>query len=267
MRNFLRSLSFVIVLVLFSFPQAMRAQVQRAEVIFDGTLRRIFVPILMYHYVSPLPPDADDVRVGLTVSPEMFRQHIAYLRAEGYQTISLNQLHQALLIGTPLPPKPIILTFDDGHIDHYTNVFPVLREAGYTATFFIITGRADTGASNYLNWSQISEMAMAGMSMEAHTKNHFDLRSRSYEFLVYEIMGSVESLEAHTGMPTRMLAYPAGRYDDTTLSVLRSTPIQRAVTTQPGAYHTTDNALEMPRLRITAEMSTAGLAHLLNSAR
>ncbi|MDX1995216.1 MAG: polysaccharide deacetylase family protein [bacterium] len=233
----------------------------------DGTLRRIRVPVLMYHYVSPLPPQADDVRIGLTVSPETFRTHLLYLQAEGYTTISLYDLHTALLTGEPLPPKPIVLTFDDGHIDHYVTVFPLLREFGFTGTFFIITGRADAGDPAYVSWAQIAEMAAAGMSMEAHTKRHMDLRQRDYNFLVYEILGSIESLQAHTGQPTTMFAYPAGRYDDATLAVLESLNVWRAVTTEPGTAHTTDNRLQVPRLRITGEMSAAGLAGLLNSNR
>lgn len=234
---------------------------------FDGTLRRIYVPILMYHYVSPLPEDADDLRVNLTVEPHIFRQHLEYLQRQNYTAISLYELHDALLRGSELPQRPVILTFDDGHIDHYLTVFPLLRQFDFTATFFIITGRPDAGDSRYMSWAQIGEMAQAGMDMEGHTKNHLDLRSRSYDFLVYEILGSLESLASHTGWQPRMFAYPAGRYDEMTLSVAESIPLWRAVTTRHGAYHTTDNSLLLPRLRITGNMSTSGLAHLLESAR
>jgi peptidoglycan/xylan/chitin deacetylase (PgdA/CDA1 family) len=261
----------VAVLLIVGIPAKTPANAQPtaslAAPLADGTLRRIQVPVLMYHYISPLPPQADDVRIGLTVSPETFRTHLLYLQAEGYTTISLYDLHDALLTGRRLPPKPVVLTFDDGHIDHYVTVFPLLREFGFTGTFFIITGRADAGDPAYVSWSQIAEMAAAGMSMEAHTKRHMDLRQRDYNFLVYEILGSIESLQAHTGQPTTMFAYPAGRYDDATLGVLESLNVWRAVTTEPGTAHTTDNWLQVPRLRITGELSAAGLAGLLNSNR
>lgn len=229
----------------------------------DGTLRRLRVPILMYHYVSELPPDADGIRIGLTVLPNVFAQHIDYLKQENYSTISLYEMNEALEFGTPLPPKPVILTFDDGHIDHYTNVFPILQNAGFTGTFFIATQFVDNNRPEYMSWSQIQEMAMAGMSMEAHTKTHSDLRLRSYDFLVYEIVGSMESLDFHTGIQPRMFAYPVGRYDADTLAVVDSTSILRAVTTQPGSYHTTDNRLEVSRLRISNETGVPGLAYLL----
>lgn len=190
------------------------------EIVGDGTLRRIRVPILMYHYVSPLPPNADNIRIGLTLNPAMFRQHMQYLHDEDYHTISLYEMNDALENGATLPPKPVILTFDDGYIDHYVHVFPVLQEFNFTGTFFIATAFIDKNLSGYMNWQQINEMATAGMSMEAHTKNHIDLRNRDYNLLVYEIMGSIESLEAHTGITSRMFAYPVGRYDEDTLTVL-----------------------------------------------
>lgn len=232
----------------------------------DGTLRRIRVPILMYHYVSPLPGDADDLRVGLTVAPDVFRAQMELLSAQGYETVSLYDLHAALLEGAPLPPQPIILTFDDGYSDHYTTVFPVLQEVGFTATFFIITGRQDAGDPAYMSWPQVQEMAAAGMNMESHTKSHYDLRSRDHEFLVYEMLGSRESLEAHAGGAARMFSYPAGRYDDLTLRTARELGVWRAVTTQPGAWHTTDNDLELPRLRVNPDTGVNGLLSLIRGA-
>jgi peptidoglycan/xylan/chitin deacetylase (PgdA/CDA1 family) len=230
----------------------------------DGTLRRLHLPILMYHYVSALPPDADDVRTGLTLSPIIFRQHIEYLVNAGYQTVSLYEMNEALMNGTELPANPVILTFDDGYAEHYHYVFPLLREFGMRGTFFVITQFADNAAENHLNWAQIEEMALAGMSMEAHTKNHVDLRNRDYNYLVFEIVGSIESIQSHTGITAQMFAYPVGRYDDSTLAVMKSTDVLRAVTTEPGTWHTSDNRLQVSRMRITNETTAAGLIYLLN---
>jgi len=230
----------------------------------DGTLRRIRVPILMYHYVSELPPNADDIRIGLTISLQRFREHMHYLQSGGYTTISLYEIHLALEYGIPLPQRPVVLTFDDGYIDHYINVFPILQDYGFIGTFFIVTDFADTRRPGYMSWEQIAEMAAAGMSMESHTKSHSDLRERSYDFLVYEILGSVESLTSHTSIEPHMFAFPAGRYDTDVLNVLDTTHIFRAVTTEPGTYHTTDNHFLMPRMRITPETGIGALQYLLN---
>lgn len=241
------------------------ADTQRSEPAWDGTLRRVRVPVLMYHYVSSLPPDADDIRRELTITPDLFRAHLAYLKEQGYSTISFYDLDAALLTGSPLPSRPVILTFDDGYIDHYVNVLPALRDYGFTGTFFIITALADANRGDYLNWAQIREMADAGMSMESHTKNHVDLRGRDYDFLVYELLGSLESLAAYTGQTSHILSYPVGHYDAMTLQVAEQLPIWRAVTTQRGALHTTDNRLEMPRVRVHGGTGPGGLASLLNA--
>lgn len=230
----------------------------------DGTLRRIRVPILMYHYVGPLPPGADQYRVNLTISTDLFRAHLQYLADEGYTTISLADLERALREGAELPERPVILTFDDGHIDHYTNVFPALQEFGQSGTFFLISGRVDAQDPAYISWEQAREMAEAGMSMQAHTKHHPDLRERDTDFLTYEIIGSVESIAAHTGQMPRFFAFPGGRYDDTVLALLDTTDIQRAVTTEFGNLHTTDNTLLLPRLRVSNDTTVSGLAYLLS---
>jgi peptidoglycan/xylan/chitin deacetylase (PgdA/CDA1 family) len=231
----------------------------------DGTLRRIRVPILMYHYISELPTNADKYRVELTVTPDIFHAHMAYLHDNGYETISLDMLDDALRLGTPLPSKPIVLTFDDGHLDHYTNAYPILQEFSFTGTFFVITGLLDNRHPDYINWEQANEMKAAGMHIEPHTKNHLELDNRSRDFVVYEVLGSIESVEAHIGQRPRNFSYPVGRYDDLTLQVMQEAAIARAVTTQLGSAHTTTNRLEVSRLRVTGNMNVQGLRHLLQN--
>ncbi len=262
-RNTLISLLFLSTLLIIHVS-AQENSVQWDVIEGDGTLRRLHIPILMYHYVSELPPDADAVRTNLTLHPDIFRQHIEFLAENGYNTVSLYDVDNALENGMPLPENPVVLTFDDGYLDAYTEVFPVLQTHNMIGTFFIITQFADDSLQGYMNWEQINEMASAGMNMEGHTKTHPSLTEREFDFLVFEVIGSLESLNAHTGIFPQMLAYPIGRYDDNTLRFMESTSIERAVTTQVGAFHTTDNRYEMMRLRITNETGVSALNFLLN---
>lgn len=234
---------------------------------WDGVFRRVWVPILMYHYISPLPADADNTRIGLTVEPDLFQAHLDYLKAQHYNTISLRELYQALMIGSPLPPNPIILTFDDGYIDHYVTVFPKLMAAGFKGTFFIITETADLNNAGYMSWPQIQEMAGNGMEMEPHTRRHMDLRNRDNEFLVYEIQGSIETMAHFLQRQPLSFAYPVGRYDLPVLRFMRSTSIKMAVTTRSGAYHNSSKTLELARLRVSGNMGLAGLEHLIQSSK
>lgn len=220
---------------------------------WDGTLRQIAVPILMYHYISTPPEDADIYRQDLSVAPDEFRAQMQLLADGGYSTISLYDLNRALRWGTPLPPRPVILTFDDGYRDAYEHAFPVLQEFGFTGTFFVITARLDEGHPAYITWAQAQEMAAAGMSIESHTKEHPNLSGRSEAELYYQIQGSLESITAHTGQPVRVFSYPGGRWDEDVLEAVRRYGIWVAVVTEGGVLHTTDNLLLLRRVRVNGE--------------
>ena len=229
----------------------------------DGTLRRIRVPVLMYHYVSPLPPDADWLRRGLTVWPEAFREQLTWLREAGYHSISLDQLNQALTLGAPLPPKPVILSFDDGHREHYSIVLPLLQEAGFTATFFIIIDRAEMRDPEHMNREQVVAMATAGMEVASHSRSHSDLAGRDRDQLVYELLGSRESLEAWTGAAPVALSWPFGSYDSLALQLAEEAGYGMAVSTRAGVFHSSSERFDLPRLRVDGDMRLANFAALL----
>ena len=214
----------------------------------DGQAVR--VPILMYHYVSSPPADADKYRLDLSVKPSELINQLTYLRDNGYTIVSLYDVARARAGVAQLPEKPIVLTFDDGHLDNYTNAFPVLKSFGVTATFFIITDLADIEHPDYMNWAMIEEMAAAGMDFEIHTKSHRSLRDRNDDFLREEIFGAQEILAFHTGKLPRFLAYPGGAYDETAINFARNLDLWGALTTEHGYTHSLDNRYVMPRVRI-----------------
>ncbi len=222
---------------------------------FPPPSEAVRVPILMYHYVSPLPPDADALRRGLTVVPERFRAQLDYLHAQGYETVLLRDLYDALSTGRPLPEQPIVLTFDDGYKDHYEVVWPMLAEYGYVGEFFVLATPAHYEAEHYLTWAEMREMSDAGMSIQGHGRDHYDLRNRSYDFLVFQILGIKEAVEAHTERPVTFFCYPSGKYDAATLSVVEGAGYLGGVTTEWGVTHTLENRFTWPRLRVSGEWS------------
>ena len=217
----------------------------------------------MYHYLSAPPAGADAIRRDLSVSAEQFEAHLAYLRQAGYQTISFQQLSFALSRQNHLPDKSIIITFDDGYRDNYVNAFPLLREYGYTATFFVFNQPIDTYNVDYLTWEMVIEMHKGGMEFGSHSYSHPDLRNRDTDFLVYQILGSKEAIEERTGEPVRFFAYPSGRYDDLTIRVLESAHFWGAVTTAWGAQQSYTRRFEMPRLRVRGSDTAHDLAQKL----
>lgn len=208
------------------------------------------VPILMYHYVSELPPNPDRYRRDLTVSPENFATQLQYLDDAGYHTVTLADLYLYWTQGYPLPEKPIALTFDDGYRDAYEIVFPMLLEHGFTGTFFVLATPAHFEQPEYLTWAQMKEMSDAGMDIEAHGRDHVDLSEQSYDYLIYQIVGIQEAIQSHTGRLPRFFCYPSGQYDADVIAVLESAGYWGAVTTQWGNTETYADRYEMPRIRI-----------------
>jgi peptidoglycan/xylan/chitin deacetylase (PgdA/CDA1 family) len=215
-------------------------------------MRQIEVPILMYHHVAIAPAGANRVERDLSVSPDSFIQQLTLLKQSGYETISLRDLVYHLNLGRPLPPKPVIITFDDGYVDNGTTALPLLQEFGFSATFFIITDYVDRGLSRYMTWEQIAGLAAAGMEIGSHSRDHPDMRNKKVDYLVWQILGSQQTLEAHVGGPIYAFSYPSGAFDARAIDVLRSAHFWCAVTASQGAIHTTAGAFELARIRVRA---------------
>lgn len=230
----------------------------------DGHARMANVPILMYHYISVPPPDAGIYRLDLSVTPENFEAQLAWLRSQGYTAIALRDLIYHLTLGRPLPENPIALTFDDGYRDNYDNALPLLKKYGFVATFFLVTRPIDVGDPNYMTWDMVVEMHRAGMSMQPHGYRHYDLKGRSTDLLIYEIVGAKEAIEARTGETVRFFSYPAGSYDRHTIEVLKSAHFWAAVTTVQGSRQSSAAPFELQRLRMRGATTLDHLALLLD---
>jgi peptidoglycan/xylan/chitin deacetylase (PgdA/CDA1 family) len=230
----------------------------------DMTNRIATVPILMYHYISTPPTLNDKLRVNLSVPPDQLEQQLQFLKRNGFNTISLYDLHKYLVTGAQLPPKPIILTFDDGYRDHYENAFPLLLKYDMVGTFFIITDPVFQNHPAYMTWDMAREMARHGMSIEAHTKSHPDLRNRSVQYLKTQVGESFDAIQTEVGTKPRFFAYPAGQFDSNVMQYLAERDTWGAVTTQWGTRHTIQNSLTWTRLRINNGLTINEFAKMVN---
>lgn len=220
----------------------------------------------MYHYLSTPPQGADAVRLDLSVPPERFEAHLRALRDEGYTSISLHDLALALQIGYPLPENPLIITFDDGYRDNYTNALPLLCRYGFTATFFLITSLIDDERPEYVTWDQVVEMDAAGMEMQAHGYTHVDLRGRDVDYLIWQMLGAKEAIEARTHKPVRFFCYPSGKYDDLAMEVLHSAHYWGALTVNEGAEHPSDRMFQLERIRVHGHYDAEDLLAVIERA-
>ncbi len=221
------------------------------------------VPILMYHYISSPPEDADKYRLDLSVTPTEFERQMAYLVANGFETISLYDLSLAITAKTELPEKPVIITVDDGYVDAYENALPILQEHGLQATFFVVTEFIDEGRAGYLTWEMVEEMAAAGMSIEPHSKTHPDLSGAERDFVIYEMLGAQETIAAHTGHAPRYFCYPGGRYDEQTMAIAAELDFWGALTTADGQWHNFDDRYEWSRVRMRNTTTLPGFAAIV----
>ncbi|MBI4316441.1 MAG: polysaccharide deacetylase family protein [Chloroflexi bacterium] len=225
--------------------------------------REVKVPVLMYHYVGPLPAAPDQIRIGLTILPDYFEQQLQFLQARGYTSIDFYQTQNALALGAPLPAKPIIFTFDDAYEDVYRFAFPVMQKYGYTGTVFVPTQFLDDRLAGYMSWDEAMELYHAGWRLEPHTKTHVELQNRSRDFLVYQIYGSMDTLRSHLGYQPRFFAYPSGKYDDAAIAMLKEVGYWGAVTTDSAQFHRLANGFAWGRVRVSGTETLPDLANRL----
>ena len=183
-------------------------------------LRRTFargdgasVPILMYHSVSADPEPGVAAYYRTTTSPAVFQQQIRWLRDAGYHSMDLPVLVEQVRQQQPLPAKTVVITFDDGFRDFYTNAFPVLREHRFTATVFLPTAFIGSARHSFkekecLTWNEVAELRQRGISFGSHTVNHPRLIELSWREIETELSASKRELEQRLGEPVSTFAHP-----------------------------------------------------------
>jgi len=210
--------------------------------------------VLTYHRVHALPAVG---QLDLIVDPSTFAAELEALRAAGYHTIHQWQLFDALYRGAPLPPKPVIISVDDGYVDDVRTILPDLERLHMVATFFVITGR--TSEPGFLDAAQIRELDRAGMDVGDHTAHHVDLTLLTAPELRAETAGSRRALQDILGHPVYYFAYPFGAFNATVEAALRAAGFTMAYTTQAGTAESTAAPLAMPRIHVGRAVTPSGL--------
>jgi peptidoglycan/xylan/chitin deacetylase (PgdA/CDA1 family) len=158
----------------------------------------------MYHHIGISP-----VNSRYYVTPEKFESELRLLRGWGYSTISTSMLVAAITQGELLPPRPIILTFDDAHEDNYLTAFPLMEKYGFTGVLYVPYDYI--GTPDYLTVDEIQEMAAAGWEVGSHTLSHpINFLALGAASLRSEIVTSRKMLGELLGLPILTFAYPFG---------------------------------------------------------
>lgn len=191
------------------------------------------VPILVYHYIEYVRDPKDTVRKSLDILPPTFEEQIKTLKNAQYNFITAAELGQYLDGKRSLPTKPVMLTFDDGYGDFYTDVFPILKKYNVVATEYIISGGIDK--LNYMTTEQVREIAGSGLvEIGAHTVHHHNLKSLPLEDAKKEIDLSKSDLEREFGINVVSFAYPYGSYNENIADLVKKAGFTNAVGTKGG---------------------------------
>ena len=203
------------------------------------------VPVLNYHQVEQKNGNP------LTLWPDQFEAQMAYLADEGYTTITIDEMMDALENGAPLPEKPVIITFDDGYADNYEYAYPILKKYGFKATIFLIYDFTNA-YPNYLTWEQIDEMKQSGLiRFESHTMTHANLAELdSADELRHEIADSHDLLSEKIGYDMHYIAYPGGRVNPEIEEITRAAGYRGGFTVHYGLSTPTEGRYQMDRIPI-----------------
>lgn len=192
------------------------------------------VPILCYHRVGP--------QTNLMIMPrETFAAQMEFLARNNYNVIRLADLPDFLSGKRALPPRAVVITFDDGHVSSYQHAYPILRKHGFAATFFLYTDFL--GAGDGLTWAQINEMAKSGLiDFQSHSKSHANLivrqptesDARYRERVDSELRVPRAVIERNVPGKVTHHAFPYGDANPVVLERLVQTGHQLGLTVNPG---------------------------------
>lgn len=209
----------------------------------------IELPILMYHRIQHVPPGSgDSILLDLSVPPAAFRQHLALLREMGARAVGLDDVVDFLFGRRAPPDRAVVLTFDDGYEDTYTEAFPAMRALGMRGTVFVVSDFV--GQPGYVTWEQLRELAEHGWSVESHSVSHPDLRHLPDPELRRQLGESKAHIEREVGRAVRYLNYPAGQYDRRVIAAAAVAGYTAALTTRHGTQLALRQLFELPRVRI-----------------
>jgi len=210
------------------------------------------VPILMYHAIAPAPGNAPYPDVYVT--PVRFAEELAYLARHRYHVLTLQQVWNSWHGGAKLPRKPVVVSFDDGFRNWYTEAYPVLKEHGWVGTMNIAVSHL--GGRN--RW--LKKLVAAGWELDSHTLTHADLTLLSSRDLHREVAGSRTRLrKLFRGAPVNFFCYPSGRYNEMVITEVRRAGYLGATTTDEG-FAVPTMPFTLRRVRVNGSDDAAALA-------
>lgn len=189
-------------------------------------LARKEVPVLCYHHIKPIPAGASQTIKDYTVTPAAFTEQLKALKDSGYESILPDQLHAYLAYGKPLPPKPVMFTFDDTDLEQYTIGAAELKKYGFKGVFFIMT--ISINRPRYMSTEQIKALSDEGHVIACHTWDHHRVTQYLAADWEKQLTEPAEKLKQITGKNITYFAYPFGLWNEAAIPEIKNRGYQLA---------------------------------------
>ncbi len=230
-----------------------------------------FIPVLMYHKIpdAPLP-----TKHQIYVTKDNFEKHLAYFKKQKLTPITFVDYLKYASGELPLhqfPSRPIILTFDDGYTDNYTNLLPLMQQYGYRGVLYLLgdfTIRYNKWDADFdpaeprseiMDQAQKQAFVAAGWEIGAHTLTHPKLTTLTLPAAAREIQRSKTELETALRTEIVSFAYPYGDCDDAVKNAVRAAGFALGVATDTGGQHLEDDRMQVFRINMFPNETTASL--------
>lgn len=244
--RFLHAISYFV-------PQNLRIKASHMQAI--ALEEKILLPITTYHSIGEADPTSE--LYEYTLSAEHFEKHLQYIKANGYTTLTFDELKEYLKDGKDVPHKSILITFDDGYRSQYNIAYPLLREYGMKATFFVITAKIDT--LGFMSWDELEEMRDVGFQIASHTHSHSELSQLSEEDIHYELSNSKKLLEKKLGIKVSTFAYPEENPTSNVSITAKNLGYTFGRSSNPQRFVNTSDVFMLPGIEITKNTSITNI--------
>ena len=205
------------------------------------------VPVLMYHSINS---GAEKSR--LIVSPQTFEKQMRFLRDHRYRIMTMEEYVDILRNKKPQPRHSVVITFDDGYADNYSNAFPVLKKYSVPATIFVIPGWVNENKPDIMTWDQIRALVKSGLvEIGSHSYSHCVLTGLEENRILAELRESKMMLEEKLGINIRYFSYPCGFFSNRIKKETADQGYAAACATHPGSEVALDDIYAIRRIRIS----------------
>jgi peptidoglycan/xylan/chitin deacetylase (PgdA/CDA1 family) len=222
----------------------------------DSSDNVVTVPILLYHNV--LPNNSENSRY--TVSVTDFENQMQQLKYWGYSTITIEQLVNHIKKGNTLPPRPIVISFDDGYFNVFENAFPIMEHNGFTGTVYVVANRLN--ADGFLQVKELQVLLDHGWEVGSHSMTHTEL-TQNHALVRQEVLQSRLDLENALGIKVFSFAYPFGLEDSYVSSKVFDYGYQAAVGVGDLSTHSFGAVYNLSRREVKGDLDLEAFTDLL----